>query len=106
MPAWLLLPAALLCISLFTPDFNRSHSNKTGDSGLIYGSRCCNCMVMPPNESHLIGSLDNGDTVHCYRLNYSSNECQSVVFLGRSGVYTLIHVYINCVYALNKQLLI
>lgn len=78
MPEWLLLPAALLCISLFTPDFNRSHSNKTGDSGLIYGSRCCNCMVMPPNESHLIGSLDNGDTVHCYRLNYSSNECQSV----------------------------
>lgn len=32
-------------------------------------------MVMPPNESHLTGSPDNGDTVHCYRLNYSSKVC-------------------------------
>lgn len=92
MPAWLLLPADLLCISLFTQDFNRSHSNNTGDSGLIYSCRCCNYMVMPPNESHLIGHPDNGDTVHCYRLDYSSRLsvgqlCKKKKCPGSSGLY-------------------
>lgn len=75
MPAWLLLPAALVCIcgSLFTLDFNGSHSNNAGDSGLIYNNRCYNCTLMAPNEFHLIDIRDYDDAyaVHCCRLDYS-----------------------------------
>lgn len=72
MPAWFLLPAVFLCISLFTLFFNQSHSHNRGNLSLIYSSRCCNCRVMPPNEPHLPASHDNGETAHCYRFYYCS----------------------------------
>lgn len=67
MPAWFLLPAVFLCISLFALGFNKSHSNNRGNLSLIYSSRFCNCIVMSSNESYLPATHDNGETAHCYR---------------------------------------
>lgn len=75
MPAWVLLPAALLCIrgSLFMPAFYGSHSNNAGNSSLIYSNRCYNCTLMAPNKFHLIDSCDNDDAciVRYCRSHYS-----------------------------------
>lgn len=101
MPAWLLLPAASLCIALFTLDFNGSHSNSAGDSGLIYSNRRYNCMLMSSNESHLIDTRDNDDTcgVNCCWLDYSSwvSQCLKMIWNDFLAVprflWGLLHVF-------------
>ncbi len=101
MPAWLLLPAALVCIcgSLFTPDFYGSHSNNTGDAGRIYSNRCYNCTLMAPNESHLIDIRDNG-AIHCCRLDYSGR-----VFLAVLRFYGVSFMSVHCGYTQYPGLL-